>query len=177
MQPLVRRSWSKRGRTPLYRRKMGSHRKITAIGAVVTTATGRNPALKFRLHPRKNATADVCIAFLEQLKLTVRGPVIVIWDNLGAHHSRKMKRWLESNRRFQLEFFPPYAPELNPMEYGWAYLKHHRLANFAPEDEESLRTRAKKEFCQTRREPRIVRSFLHRSGLSFKRKGSLRRDQ
>jgi transposase len=179
MQPLVRRTWSKRGRTPIYRQKMGSHRKITAIGAIVSTATGRNPKLKFRLHPRKNATADVCVAYLEQLKVTVKGPVVVLWDNLGAHHSKKVKRWIERNPRFSLENFPPYAPELNPIEYGWAYLKQHRLANFAPQAEEDLRLRAKAEFCRVRREPRILRSFLHRSGLFKppKRQGRLRRDQ
>ena len=167
MQSLVRRTWSKRGQTPIIRQKMGAHRKITAIGAVITRPGGRKPKLKFRLHPRHNASAPVCIAFLEQLKITERGPVIVIWDNLRAHHSRKVKRWLLSNHRFTLEYLPPYAPELNPMEFGWAYLKYQRLPNFAPLDEESLRLRAKHEFCQTRHEPRVLRSFLHRSGLDF----------
>ena len=172
-----RRTWSKRGNTPVYRKKMRSHRKITAIGAVVTTVTGRNPKFKFRFHPNKNATAETCIAFLEQLKHTIRGPITVIWDNLRAHHSRKVKNWIQRNPRFNLEYFPPYAPELNPVEYGWGYLKYHRLANFAPENEDDLRLRAKKEFCRTRGESRIVRSFLHRCGLTFKRQGRLRRAQ
>jgi transposase len=29
-------------------------------------------------------------------------------------------------------FLPPYAPDCNPVEYLWAWLKHHALANFCP---------------------------------------------
>ena len=32
-----------------------------------------------------------------------------------------------------LAFLPPYAPELNPVEYLWAWLKRHALANFCPD--------------------------------------------
>ena len=33
----------------------------------------------------------------------------------------------------QLAFLPPYAPELNPVEYLWAWLKRHALANYCPD--------------------------------------------
>ena len=31
---------------------------------------------------------------------------------------------------FALAFLPPYAPDLNPVEYLWAWLKRHALVNF-----------------------------------------------
>ena len=32
------------------------------------------------------------------------------------------------------EYLPPYAPELNPVEYIWAYWKQHELPNVCPKD-------------------------------------------
>jgi transposase len=29
---------------------------------------------------------------------------------------------------------PQYAPDLNPVEYLWAWLKRHALANYCPND-------------------------------------------
>ena len=31
-------------------------------------------------------------------------------------------------------YLPPYAPELNPVEYIWGYWKHHELPDFCPDD-------------------------------------------
>lgn len=36
------------------------------------------------------------------------------------------------------ELFPPYAPEFNPIEYAWSYLKTKPLANFAPPDTDAM---------------------------------------
>jgi transposase len=35
--------------------------------------------------------------------------------------------------RIQLHFLPGYAPELNPVEFLWSWLKRHALANFCPD--------------------------------------------
>jgi len=54
-----------------------------------------------------------------------------------------------------LELLPPYAPELNPVEYLWAHWKHHELANFCPKDfaELSAHARAKLQRTQRRKTP------------------------
>ena len=33
-----------------------------------------------------------------------------------------------------MTYLPAYAPELNPVEYLWAYWTEHELANFCPKD-------------------------------------------
>lgn len=40
-----------------------------------------------------------------------------------------------------MEFLPAYAPELNPVEYTWAYWKQHTLPNVCPKDYWSLNQR------------------------------------
>jgi transposase len=51
-----------------------------------------------------------------------------------------------------IETLPAYAPELNPVEYLWAWLKRHALANFCPEtlDELHCGARAKLKSAQRR---------------------------
>ena len=40
----------------------------------------------------------------------------------------------EQGERLWVEYLPGYAPELNPVEYIWAYWKQHALPNVCPKD-------------------------------------------
>jgi len=39
---------------------------------------------------------------------------------------------IQKTGRIAIAFLPPYAPELNPVEAIWAYLKKHEIANPCP---------------------------------------------
>ena len=55
----------------------------------------------------------------------------MIWDGLKAHRSRLVRDHLDSlGGHIQIAFLPPYASDLNPVEYLWAWLKRHALANY-----------------------------------------------
>lgn len=57
----------------------------------------------------------------------------MIWDGLRAHRSRLVRDYLDSlNRYIHIAFLPPYAPDMNPLEYLWAWLKRHVLVNYFP---------------------------------------------
>jgi transposase len=168
LSPVVKRTWAPRGKTPILKTKTRSHKKISAIGAIATTASGRKPRLLFRLHPAKNVAGPECVAFLEQLKLNFSGRhVFVIWDGLRAHWGLKVQRWIAKHPKIRLFKLPPYAPELNPIEYGWGHIKAHQLANFAPESEEDLLIAAKAAICKLRGRPNILRSFLRHAPINF----------
>lgn len=53
---------------------------------------------------------------------TLRRGEILLMDNLSAHKSDQALRLLEA-RGVQLIFLPPYSPDLNPIEKGWAKVK------------------------------------------------------
>ena len=55
----------------------------------------------------------------------------MIWDGAPIHRSRAVREWLSqgASRRIQLEQLPGYAPELNPDEGVWRYLKRVELKN------------------------------------------------
>lgn len=154
---MVRRTWAPCGKTPVLETKTRSHKKISAIGGIAATAKGRKARLLFRLHPGKNVGGAECVAFLEQLKLNFKGRhIFVIWDGLRAHWGRKVLRWKKRHPKIHLFRLPSYAPELNPMEYGWGHLKYHQLANLAPETEEELFRHAKRAICNLRRRPDLI---------------------
>jgi len=116
----------------------------------------------------KNVGAAECVAFLEQLKLNFPGRhVFVIWDGLRAHWSKKVSRWLLRHPKFSTFKLPPYAPELNPIEYVWGNVKYHQLANLAPESEEDLFTHAKAALCRARKSKVLLRSCLQHAPINF----------
>jgi transposase len=46
--------------------------------------------------------------------------IAVIADNATYHHARLHKEWREArSATFELDFLPPYSPELNPIERVW----------------------------------------------------------
>lgn len=66
-----------------------------------------------------------------------------------------------------MELFPPYSPELNPVDNVWGYVKYNRLANYAPMDLVTLRQRITAEFRRLQKRPDLLKSFHKRTGLSF----------
>ena len=171
MAPVTRRTWAPSGKTPVLRQVGRSHTKVSVIGAICARP-GRGAKTRvrayFRLYLQKNIDAAKCREFLRQLLGNIHGPLIVVWDRLNAHRSVKVRKFVESmNGRLQLEYFPPYAPELNPIEYGWAYLKGHVLANHAPKDSDDLFTSAKRGICKTRRRKDVLRGCIDHAKLYF----------
>jgi len=57
----------------------------------------------------------------------------IIWDGGGVHTSHRVCNCLEAqNGRIAIALLPPYAPELNPVEAIWAYLKKNGIASLCP---------------------------------------------
>jgi putative transposase len=93
----------------------------------------------------------------------------LIWDRLGAHLSKKVGLLLDQLPRLQVHLFPPYAPELNPVENLWSYWKLNPLANFVPMtlEELSAGTTSCGRSIQRRRD--LLWSFVEHSPLKIER--------
>lgn len=77
------------------------------------------------------------------LRAHLKPPLLIIWDGLKAHKSERVRDYLDHiNGHIQIAFLSPYAPDLNPVEYLWAWLKPHTLANFCPDNLGELQTTA-----------------------------------
>ena len=79
----------------------------------------------------QNITAAVLVDVLRALRRHVRGPLILIWDRLATHRARSTQAFLDRCPQIHPVLLPPYAPELNAVEYVWGYFKGGPLANHA----------------------------------------------
>ena len=92
--------------------------------AALDVATGKVIA-----HCKKKHRSADFVAFLRAIGAAVEGglEIHVIVDNLSAHKSPVVKRWLARNPRFHLHFTPTYASWLNLVERFFGLLTQEAL--------------------------------------------------
>lgn len=81
-------------------------------------------------------TTEAMSEFLAKLAASLDPDVhvVLVWDGAGFHRAKA----LEVPGSITLLFLPPYAPELNPMERVWLWMKDHDLSNRLFENEEAI---------------------------------------
>ena len=168
MAPFVRRSWSPCGKTPLLYQRTRSHTKVSIIAALCIPPCKRRLRLFFRLHPDATISADLVDAFVRNLLKELPGPLIIVWDRSRPHRSQKVQALQAMNPRLHFSSLPPYAPELNPVEYVWSYSKTNSLANNTALDIAVLTTSARRSVRSIQRKQSLLRSFIKTSGLSLR---------
>ena len=130
MAPLVRRTWSSPGQPPVLPHRTRAHQKVSGIAALGVPPTRDQVHFYFRLHANRNITATEVVAFLRQLQYHLIGASIGLWDRFQAHRANKGQPFLSRASRIHPVFFPPSAPEVNPIAYAWGYLKGNPLATW-----------------------------------------------
>jgi len=112
----------------------------------------------FRLHDGSIKKQEV-VAFLKALKAHLPQRLLVIWDRAKAHCSRLVREYVDcTDGHINIEYLPAYAPELNPVEFLWAWLKRHALANFCPDSLTELRHNARGKLKSAQRRFAVVAS-------------------
>lgn len=170
MAPLARRSWSPCGQPPLLAQRTRSHQKVGVIAALCVSPRRHRVRLYFRLHADSNITAALLVAFLRELARALKAPIVLVWDRLPAHRGKAVAAYVQEARRLHCVLLPPYAPELNPVEYVFGYLKMNPLANLACTDVSVLAGIARAETRSLQRSEALLRSFIHHSPLSLRLK-------
>jgi transposase len=71
------------------------------------------------------------IGFLRVLLRKIPGKLLIIWDGSPIHRSEAINTFLAKGaaKRIHLERLPAYAPDCNPDEGVWNYLKRVELGN------------------------------------------------
>lgn len=168
MAPLLRRSWAPRGQRPVVHQRTNSHTKVSVIGALAVAPGRDHVGFYFRLHPDANIDTRLVIGFLDQLGRQVRGPIVLLWDRFGPHKSRAMEAYLGRHSRLYPEYFPPYAPELNPVEEAWGYLKVNPMANLALTEVDQLAAATRRHGRSVQRRESLLRAFIKHAPLPLR---------
>jgi transposase len=165
LNPLVRRSWSPRGKTPV-NRVADPHARISVIGAItVDPRRERVGMLYHMLGDNANFRGPGIAYFVGMLRAEVAGPLTILWDRITIHSCEETERCLKGLTDVVFEPFPPYTPKLNPADGIWGYVKYGRLPNYTPPDLELLRATVTEELDRLRREEDLLRSFIRNTKL------------
>jgi transposase len=106
------------------------------------------------------------IVFLEELLAQIAGKLLIIWDGAPIHRSKAIKQFLTDGAaaRILLERLPGYAPDLNPDEGIWHYLKHVELKNQCCRDMSHLENELLAATVRLRSKPAIIRACFEEVG-------------
>jgi hypothetical protein len=150
-----------KGKTPTIR-VAGGWATHTVAGAISCTAHGNKPKEYARIADRPVRTNDVA-RFVRDLKRHEQRPLVIIMDRLAAH--RSAARALEGEPGIRIEWFPAYAPELNPQEYVWSSVKTRDLGNLRAEGMEEVDRHVRRGMRRMQRSPDVLRGCLKASTL------------
>lgn len=106
------------------------------------------------------------VAFLRHILRHVRGQVLVVWDGAPIHRCREVKRFLAAGaaNRLKLLPLPGYAPELNPDEGVWHWLKGVALSNVCCDTLEELRYELRLALARLRHRKDVLAACIRRPG-------------
>lgn len=137
--PTITRCWTKIGRQRLILTPGVRAQKRWNWGAV-DVVTGRTVNV---VHERRNNIGFrrllAAISRRFQLAEHPQRKVILFVDNDKAHDAKAVRQLLAKyTSRIQLEWLPPYSPELNPQEDIWQHMRRRVTHNHYFEDMDSL---------------------------------------
>jgi len=148
------RTWGVRGQTPVVETS-GRRQSVSAISAV----NARGGFWYKTYGERMNATRFVVL--LKDFMRWRRDPVFLVLDRHPAHIAKVVAQYVQSlGGRLELHFLPGYAPELNPDEFVWNYLKREGVSKKPLRRDESLRSRVEEDLAKIGSSRKLVRSFF-----------------
>jgi transposase len=158
--PAVLATYAPRGKTPILKQTL-SRDHLSAMSGI--TPEGK---LYLKGQERAFKGPDV-VSFLKHLLVHIQGPLLILWDRAPIHRSQAVKDFLSAGAaaRIHLEPLPSYAPELNPDEGIWNYLKRVELKNLSCRNISHLRYELRKAKERLRHKTLVIRGYINQLGL------------
>lgn len=153
-EPNLGRTYGLRGQTPVVS-TTGQRQKVNAISAVNARGefwcqdyTGKLNAARF-------------VEFLKNFMKGRSSKVYLVVDGHPSHKAKAVKEYVQSTHgRLELHFLPPYAPDLNPDEFVWQYVKTNGVSKKPLKKNESLRARVTQDLAMLKKNKKLLRSFF-----------------
>lgn len=165
-RPHVRRTWSKKGKTPIIA-SAGGWKNRTVIATIVTDPKRKKKSKLYALIRKQAVKSADTIFYVKHLQKHFRNrKLILLWDGLAAHTSKATQTFLKTQRAWlAVERMPSYAPELNPAEYLWSSLKAKDFANVCSSSLDDMDKRIHRGLRRIRRSPHVLQGCLAASRL------------
>jgi transposase len=159
--PPLGRTYGLKGHTPVVT-SSGQRQSINVISAVnaggafwAATYTGKLNAESF-------------LEFLKDFVKSQRRKVLLVVDGHPAHKAKLIKQYVaQLAGRLELHFLPPYAPDLNPDEFVWNYMKGSGVSKKPLKKNESLRERVEQDLTSIHQNRQLVASFFLADSVAY----------
>lgn len=157
--PAIVRSYAPSGQTPILRVPL-TRDHLSVISAITLAGT-----LLFMVREKAFRGEDV-VRFLVHLLRHLRGKLLVIWDGAPIHRGGAVRQFLANGgaKRIQLERLPGYAPDLNPDDAIWQYLKRVELRNRCCQDMAHLRHELRLATVRLRHKRNVILGCIKQCG-------------
>jgi transposase len=160
-EPRLGRTYGVKGHTPVVA-TTGQRQKINVISAV--TASG---AFWCQVYTER-LKAQIFIRFLREFLRGRSAPVYLVLDGHPAHKAKAVKNLVtELAGKLELHFLPPYAPDLNPDELVWAFMKGNGVSKKPLQRNESLKERVVQDLAKLKKNRHLVRSFFKAKTVAY----------
>lgn len=157
----LQRTWGKIGQTPL----VATSSKRQSINVI--TALSNSGGFWYMAYSGR-FNADKFIECLKDFMKRRRKPVVLIMDGHPVHKAKKLKEYVDSlNGKLTIELLPPYAPERNPDEYVFHYMKKQGVTKKPLKKDESLKSRVLTDLKFIKNNKKLVRSFFDAEPVTF----------
>jgi len=158
--PLLR-TWGLKGKTPTVRTS-GQRQGINAISAI-----SNKGGFWYQVYTQR-FNADVFMACLKDLISNRRKPVYIITDGHPVHKSKKVREFVATMKgKISIFILPAYAPDLNPDELVWNYIRQTGTARMPLMKGESLLDRTFIDLELIAQDKDLVKSFFRNESVSF----------
>jgi len=154
-------TWGVKGCTPIVA-VPGTRQSVSAASAV--NAKG---AFWFATY-QGAMSAELFIAMLGHIMRRRKKPLFLILDSLPAHKAKVVQNYVNSSGgKLELYFLPGYAPELNPDELVWNYMKRTGTAKRPLIQGQRLHDRIEADLLVIQNNPALVRSFFRAPDVAY----------
>ena len=160
-EPNLRRTYGLKGETPVVKTS-GQRQKVNVISAV-----SMQGAFWCQIYTHTLKQGDF-ITFLKDFMSGQGENVFLVLDSHPAHIANSVKEYVQSTQgKLELHFLPPYAPELNPDEFVWNYLKGTGVARKPLRQNESLKERVAADLDKLKKDRKLLRSFFQAESVVY----------
>ena len=97
-----------------------------------------------------------------------RRPLFLVLDNLASHKAKVVAEYVAGTKgKLELHYLPGYAPELNPDELVWNYMKRTGTARRPLPSGEVLQDNIEADMLVIQRNPGLVKSFFRAPYVAY----------
>lgn len=155
LTPVLGKTWAPKGKTPVV--------KVTGKRGGLCVSSAISPAgrMVFRIEKSKVNSITYLDFLLQIIRQHQYRKIIIIADRAPPHTAKIIEEFVLSNKNhIAIYSLPPYAPDLNPDEHVWSYLKAYQLKTHQAQTTDELKHLVKRKMYSIQRNKRLINSFF-----------------